>query len=293
MGLRSYMLEIESDRRVETRAKIFLTMLENYRRHRNRCREMHEWLRAGADTRSLGEELEKRDQELMQSIRRCSELEKLLRTKDEELKLGKGVAAECKHLQAKVSSLQDELDQSAARVEILSAEWMGKLSELERKVAELENVENARASALARVAALEDTIRVLEFEQEFERATATQREARLEERIGEIDREASSLGDRIVVLEAEREQFLAQVESASATVPRHLHELWVHAEAQRDIYKGLWEAGNVSEAVYEEARAKAREARVNCGYDPATLEAGEDADVEEFPEDNDEEDGDE
>lgn len=104
-------------------------------------------------------------------------------------------------------------------------------------------------------------------------------EERLEERIGEINREASNLGDRVAALEAEKEQLLAQIES-SAAVPRRLHELWVHTEAQRDIYKSLWEADNVTKAAYKGARAKVREARVNCGYDSATSEADEGADDE-------------
>ncbi|XP_070011106.1 uncharacterized protein [Nicotiana sylvestris] len=223
-------------------------MLEKYRHYRNKCREMHERLKANADDRSLGEELEKRDQELMQAIRRSSVLEEQLRAKDEELELGKGVSTECEHLQAKV----------------------GKLAELERKVSVLENIESAWASASARAAALEDTIRVLQSEQESERATATLREARFEECIGDIDREASTLGDRVAALEAEKAQLLAKVEFASAAVPRHLHELW---------------------AAYEGARAKAREARVNYGYDPTTPEADEDVDAEKrLPEDGDEED---
>ncbi|XP_070009546.1 uncharacterized protein [Nicotiana sylvestris] len=86
---------------------------------------------------------------------------------------------------------------------------MRKLVEPERKLSELESAESARDSASAR--------------------------------------EASNLGDRVVVLEAEKAQLLSQVESASAAVSPHLHELWVHVEAQRDIYKILWEADNVSE----------------------------------------------
>ncbi|XP_070015349.1 uncharacterized protein [Nicotiana sylvestris] len=224
-AIASYMLEIESARRADTWAKIFLMMLEKYHRYHNKCREMHRRLRASADNQSLGEELDKRDQELMQSIHRNSELEELLHVKDEELELGKGVSAECEHLQAKVLSLQSELDQNIVRVEALSVEWMEKLAELERKVFELESAESARASASVRAATLEDTICILQSEQESESAMATLREARLEERIGEIDRETSNLGDRVAVLEAEKAQLLAQVESASAAVPRHLYKL--------------------------------------------------------------------
>ncbi|XP_019226209.1 PREDICTED: moesin/ezrin/radixin homolog 1-like [Nicotiana attenuata] len=256
------MVEIESARRADTRAKIFLTMLGKYRRYRDKCREMHERLRTNLDAQSHGEELEKRDQQLMKAIRRSSVLEEQLRAKDEELELANGVAAECEHLQEKLRSMQSEMDQNLIRVEAMSVEWMGKLKELERKVAGLESIESAWSSALARAAALENTIRVLQSEQESERATTTLREARLEERISEIDQE---------------DQLLAQVESSSTAAPRHLHELWVHAEAQQDIYKSLWEAGKVTEASYKGARAKAREARVNCGYDSATPKADEGA----------------
>ncbi|XP_070025667.1 uncharacterized protein [Nicotiana sylvestris] len=231
------------------------------------CNEMREQLRAGASTQSAREELEKRDEDLMWSIHRCSELEELLHAKSEELEGGKRVAVECEDLQANVLSLRAELEQNDARVNALNVKWA-------EKVAELEKAEDARVSVLARAAALEDTIRVLRSEKESERATTTMREARLEEHIGEIDREASNLGDRVTTLEAEKAQLLAQAESVSTSVPRRLYELWVHAEAQRDIYK--------------DARAKAREARVACGYDPATLEVGEGIDVEDgLPDEND------
>lgn len=99
------MVEVESARRAETHAEIFLNMVEMYRRYRNRCREIHEQLGAGASTQYTREELEKRDEELMRSIRRCSELEELFHAKDEEFEVGKGVAAKCEDLQAKVLSL--------------------------------------------------------------------------------------------------------------------------------------------------------------------------------------------
>nr|XP_016486968.1 PREDICTED: uncharacterized protein LOC107807156 [Nicotiana tabacum] len=62
MALRTYMLEIESASRAETRAEVFLKMIEKYCRYRNKCREMHMQLRMGCDTRSLKEELEKKDE---------------------------------------------------------------------------------------------------------------------------------------------------------------------------------------------------------------------------------------
>lgn len=96
--------------------------------------------------------------------------------------------------------MQLDMDQNLVNVEVMSTEWMRKLTAMERKVAGLENIERAWYKALARAAALEDNIRVLQSKQESERATTTLREARPQERIGMIDQEASILGDRVVAL---------------------------------------------------------------------------------------------
>lgn len=45
------------------------------------------------------------------------------------------------------------------------------MADLEKKVVELKQVEDAQVSALARVAALEDTMYILRSEQESKRAT--------------------------------------------------------------------------------------------------------------------------
>lgn len=42
----------------------------------------------------------------------------------------------------------------------------------------------------------------------------------------------------------------------------------------------MWEAGKVPDAAFENARAKAYEARITCGYDHATPKAGEGALIE-------------
>ncbi|XP_019256497.1 PREDICTED: trichohyalin-like [Nicotiana attenuata] len=259
MGLKTYLVEVESIRRANIQSRIFLQLLEKYRRYRNRCRELHERLRSDPRNQALGEELEKRDRELLQTIRSKSELEEQLRLKDEELEVGRGVAAECEYLQDKLRSTQLEMEQSRIRIEEMGAEWRGKLAAMESKVADLERIERAWSEASARAAALEDTIRVLQTQQESERATVTLREARLEERIGTVNHEASVLADRVAALEAKNQRLRAQAGPSRAAVPHQAHE--------------LWEAGTVTEAAYEEDRAKAREARANYGYDVATPEA--------------------
>ncbi|XP_070025111.1 uncharacterized protein [Nicotiana sylvestris] len=199
------MVEIERGHRADIWAKILLKMFEKYRRYRNKCRDMHERLKANPGARPLGEELEKRDKQLMEAIRRSSVLEEQLPAKDEELELGKWATAECEYLHGKLRSMQFEMDQNLIRVKAISAEWMGKLAELERKVVGLENIESDSSSASTRAVALENTICILQSERESERATTTLREASLEERIGEINRKASTLGDRVAALESEKE----------------------------------------------------------------------------------------
>lgn len=50
----------------------------------------------------------------------------------------------------------------------------------------------------------------------------------------------------------------------------------------------MWEAKSVPKTSFEDARAKAREARTACGYNPGMPEAGDGVDVEDgFPSDDD------
>ncbi|XP_019241808.1 PREDICTED: uncharacterized protein LOC109221823 [Nicotiana attenuata] len=251
MGLRTYMLEVENIRRANVRT------------------DPRNW--------ALGEELEKKDQELMQALCSNSELEEQIRLKDEELEIGKGIAVECEHLQGKLRAMQLEMEQSQARTVEMNAEWSGKLAVLESKVADLKRMEEAALDASARAAALEAAIRVHESERESERATAALKEARLEERIGVADMEALALSDQIAALEEENQRLRAQAGSSRDAAPRQAHELQVYAEAQRDIFKNLSEVDTVPEAAFEEARQKARKARANCGYDEATPEVDGDA----------------
>lgn len=112
----------------------------------------------------LGMSWKKGMKDLMQSIRRYSKIEGLLWAKDEELELGKGVAAECENLKAKVLYLRAELEKNSTRVANLSVYWTEKVVELERKMAELERDERACVATLARVVTLEDTIHIRKFE---------------------------------------------------------------------------------------------------------------------------------
>lgn len=119
--------------------------------------------------------------------------------------------------------------------------------------------------SLSRVGALEAASRVHERERGLERAAAAFCEAALEDRIGVYERDAQAASNRITVLEAENQRLRDQAASFGPA-----RDLWMFSEAQLDVYKRLWEAGIVPEDAYEEARQKAREARVDYGFDPAT-----------------------
>lgn len=122
----------------------------------------------------------------MRTIGRSSELEGLLRVKNDEVEVSRGVVAECVDLQAHVASLRAELEQSSIGVTGLSIE-------LTEKVPELEGTEEARVAALAKAEALEDSICVLMSECATDTEMATLMEARLDERIGGLDKDVSSL----------------------------------------------------------------------------------------------------
>lgn len=116
--------------------------------------------------------------------------------------------------------------------------------------------------------ATEEVVSALQSERVSEAEAATLREARLDEQIG--------------ILKAEKVQLLARPSSSHTSsfldMPRDSYENCIHAEAQLNIFRDLMVAKRVTELEFEGARAKAREARVACVFDPATprADSGED-----------------
>ncbi|XP_070009490.1 peroxisomal and mitochondrial division factor 2-like [Nicotiana sylvestris] len=238
-------LEIESARREERRKVIFQKMEPKYREYRNMHREICRWFCEGDNFQALRDELKRKDDELVRVIRKCSVLEGALRDKEEELEVSKGVEAQCANLQDQVVSLRAEIEECLIKVDVLN-------SEVTEKTTDLEKAELARLGAARKMEALEIVVRVLRSERESALKTARLREERLDEWIGESEKEVSDLGDQ------------------------DLYEKWIHAKAQLDIFRDLMGAGKVSKAAFEYARSKARIARVVCGYDPTTPEVGDD-----------------
>lgn len=85
-----------------------------------RCLEKYSELRCrlceNGDMWVLREDLNKRDEELMQVMEKCSILEGTLRRKKEELELSRGVEAQCSDLQAQVVLLRGQLEECQFRV---------------------------------------------------------------------------------------------------------------------------------------------------------------------------------
>nr|XP_033511874.1 uncharacterized protein LOC117276658 [Nicotiana tomentosiformis]XP_033511876.1 uncharacterized protein LOC117276658 [Nicotiana tomentosiformis] len=180
---------------------------------------------------------------------------------------------QCGDLQTQVIELCRQLEECRLQMEVLHGEITEKQNELDR-------AELARSEALRKMEALEVVIRTLRYERKNDLETARLKEQRLDERIRELEKENCDLYDRVTAIEVEKAQLLARSSfshtSDSPNVPRELYEEWIHAKAQIDVFRDLHVARSVSGAALEGAYVKAREARVACGYDSATPEAGED-----------------
>ncbi|XP_019232313.1 PREDICTED: myosin heavy chain, clone 203-like [Nicotiana attenuata] len=213
------------------------------------------------------EELRERGDELMRAIGRCNELEATLKAKEDELEVSKGVMAENTDLQMQVASLTAKLGQREEKAVDLRGE-------LSAKVEELNRAEKGRMAAMAEVAALEDALRVCRSERDNEVETSALKVARLEERMQGLEAELSGLNEQAVVLKDEEVRRQSQSSkshtSANPGVPRELYEMWVHAEAQLDVYKSLKAIGKISEKELEGVRVKARAACEAYGYAPGT-----------------------
>ncbi|XP_070040783.1 peroxisomal and mitochondrial division factor 1-like [Nicotiana tomentosiformis] len=141
-----------------------------YCEYYNKHREIYRQFGTSANFQDIRDELKQKDDELMKVISKCSELEGELRDKEEELEMSKRVEAECVDLQTQVVSLRAELKQCTIRADVLN-------SEVAEKSAELEKAKSARLVASAKVAELEDSIRVLRSERANDMVAATLREA--------------------------------------------------------------------------------------------------------------------
>lgn len=154
-------------------------------------------------------------------------------------------------------------------------------AELSTRVAELNLAERTRMAAMAEAATLEGTLSVCRSERANEVDTSTLKVARLEERVESLEVELYGLNEQVVTLKVKKEQQQAQPStfhtSADPSISRELYEMWVHAEAQLDVYKSLKAVGKVFEVELEGVCVMACAAREACGYDPG-IPGGDDDD---------------
>ncbi|XP_070029751.1 uncharacterized protein [Nicotiana sylvestris] len=255
MALRTLIMEIERDRREEHKMALFKKMQKD------------------EEIKEKDEEMKEKDEELMRSIGWCSVLEEEPRAKEVEHEVSKGVMAKNADLQTHVASLRVEIKQSKARAVNLRGE-------LSTRVEELGRAEKTRMTAVIEEATLGGALRVCRSERAIEAETLELNEASFEERIRDLEAELSKLNEQVIALRVEKAQVQAQPSTshtfAAPGVSRELYEMWVHVEAQLEIYKSLKIAGKIFEAEFEEIRVKARAAHDAYGYDPGT--PGEDND---------------
>ncbi|XP_070049238.1 uncharacterized protein [Nicotiana tomentosiformis] len=186
-------LEIESARREKRHETIFQKMERKYHKYRAKHREIYRRFGESDTFQALRDELKEKNDELVKVIGKCSVLEGALREKDEELEVSRGVEDQCADLQAQVVSLRAELEECQLKADALSGE-------VTEKAMGLDKAELAQLSAVKKAEALEIVIRVLRSEREGVLETARLRDERLDEQIGELEKEASSLSDRVVAL---------------------------------------------------------------------------------------------
>nr|XP_009593226.1 early endosome antigen 1-like [Nicotiana tomentosiformis] len=121
---------------------------------------------------------------------------------------------------AQVVELYRKLEECQIQIEVLH----GKVAEKQSK---LEKAESSRLEARRKSEMLELANRTLWVEWEIEQSTEKVKEDRLEERIGELEKDNSLLHDRVVALEAEKAKLLVQPSSSrTLDFPNIFRELY-------------------------------------------------------------------
>ncbi|XP_009758785.1 uncharacterized protein [Nicotiana sylvestris] len=163
---------------------------------------------------ALFDELKEKDDEMVKAIEKCSILQGMSRSREEDLEVSRGVEAQYSDLQAQMVELREQLQECRLQLEALNGE---------DPLAERENYQS----------------------------TTKAKEDRLEEKIRELEKDNFILHDRVAVLEAMNAQLLAHPSSSHTSdfpnVSRELYEEWIHVEAQLDVFRDFHKAGFVSE----------------------------------------------
>lgn len=148
----------------------------------------------------------------------------------------------------------------------------------------VEEAESSRMETRRRAHLLELANGTLRFEWDNIQSTAEAKEASIEDRIDELEKENSELLERISVVEGKKTKLLERLSTSYASkfpaIPREQYEEWILAEARIEVIRELGQAGFVFETTMEEARVKAREARLACDYDSTTPQPDTETDDE-------------
>lgn len=126
-------MEVKRRRRAQRKSVIFNKVAKKYKKCRAKHQAVADLLTKDPKFRVFCKGLEqseeqlkrrvavlvKVDEELMAAFSRITELESLLKSREEELEISRGVAAEAADLQTRVAALTAELDARAAENEVL------------------------------------------------------------------------------------------------------------------------------------------------------------------------------
>ncbi|XP_070017948.1 uncharacterized protein [Nicotiana sylvestris] len=157
MALQTLVMEVERERRERRRTGLYKKMSSKYHQYHAKHRAMsniyhqdpkfqvfREGLKQQEDQLERRvEELEERDEELVRAIACNSELEALLKVKEDELELSQGVMAENTDLQLKEASLTVELDAKAVEVDGLKGELNASADKLTTTISKTVSLEDA------------------------------------------------------------------------------------------------------------------------------------------------------
>ncbi|XP_070017359.1 uncharacterized protein [Nicotiana sylvestris] len=229
MALQTLVMEVERERRERRRTGLYKKMSSKYHQYHAKHQAMsdiyhqvpefqgfREGLKRQEDQLERRvEELKERDEELVRAIARNSELEALLKAKEDELELSQGVMAENADLQLKVASLTAELDTKAVEVDGLKGELNASADKL--------------AAAISKTVSLEDALCLSRSELTGERENSGYQIARFEGRVRELEAELAALQGQMASLRSKevsrRSQPSTSRPSAGQSSPHCVYEL--------------------------------------------------------------------
>ncbi|XP_070007531.1 structural maintenance of chromosomes protein 4-like [Nicotiana sylvestris] len=254
MALQTLVLKVERERRERKKMDLYEKMSSKYQQYSAKHRVMSDIYHQDPEFQVFRERIKQREDQLESNIEELKE-------RDEEL--------------VKAVARNSELEASLKlKVADLTAELSVKVTDIEGLKGELNVDADKLAATICDSVSLEDALRISRSELTGEREASGRQVAGLKGRVKELEVELATLKGQMASLRAEETSRRSQPSMSRALadpgVPRHLYELWVHAEARLDRYKAFHSEGRATEVEVQAVHAKARAVCESCGYNPLT-----------------------